>query len=173
MLWHNTWQNAYAFILISPAGLLFFSKAENHVGNGQCSNMKIWGPYFCGKLQQKKKGVDGSPMRTSFVLRLGLRIYLSLTLPFCRRKSEAKRGHRQSRESRAWAWEMELEFQGGHLPLYSLRARHIPQPFWCTGCLSVNPARYSLPHSAAQRKSNSEERAWNILLSTQWLVASM
>ena len=55
---------------------------------------------FLWKVTAKKR-VDGSPMRTSFVLRLGLRIYLSLTLPFCRRKSEVKRRHRQSGESGA------------------------------------------------------------------------
>ena len=154
-------------------GYYFSVRQKTMLAMGSAVIWKYEGLISVESYSKKKKGVDGSPMRTSFVLRLGLRICLSLTLPFCRRKSEAKRGHRQSGESRAWAWEMELEFQGGYLPLYSLRARHIPQPFWCTGCLSVNPARYSLPHSAAQRKSNSEERAWNILLSTQWLVASM
>lgn len=53
-LWHNTLQNACAFILISPPGPSFVSKAQHHSGSGQYPRIRMWAPYPCRMLQQGK-----------------------------------------------------------------------------------------------------------------------
>lgn len=137
MLWHNTLQNAWAFILISPPRSLFFSKARHHAGSGWCPNLMKIGAPSCGKLQWRKgewksnKDIIGPKTRAKTLF-----ISKAASLQGTMLNQERK----QCRVERAAPGPERLksEFQGGHLLLSSLRAGQIPQPFWVTLHFSVN-----------------------------------
>lgn len=101
-----------------------------------------------------KGSVDGSPTRTSSVLRLGLTLCLQYHLP-AGENAKPRGGARRSGDD-------ESEFQGSHLSLSSLRNGQVPQPFWFTMHLSVNlgtllPTPWGYP-----KEQGSGESAWNI-----------